>query len=78
MKPIHIWILFAVLFVLHHDFWWWDDRSLVLGFLPIGLAWHVLYSIAAAGLWVLALKFAWPRHIEEWADSEPDPDSTSR
>ena len=78
MKPIHVWILFAVLFVLHHDFWWWNDRGLVLGFMPVGLAWHVLFSIAAAGLWLLALKFAWPQHIEEWAEvSEPDPTDTA-
>ncbi len=70
MKPVHVWIIFAALFVLHHDFWWWDDRSIVLGFMPVGLAWHVLFSIAAASLWVLALKFAWPQHIEEWAEGD--------
>ena len=33
-----VWILALVLAVLHYDFWYWDDRSLVFGFVPIGLA----------------------------------------
>jgi len=57
-----------VLFVLHHDGWWWDDRRLVFGFLPIGLAYHAAYSLAAGILWALASRYAWPSHIEEWAD----------
>ncbi len=73
-----IWTLAAVLFVLHHDFWFWDDRTLVLGFLPVGLAYHVAYSVAAALLWLAAVRFAWPHHIEEWADgTTSDPNATS-
>lgn len=60
--------LALLLAVLHHDFWFWDSKTLVLGFLPIGLAYHALFSFAAAGVWALAVKFAWPTHIEEWAD----------
>jgi len=63
-----VWLLFAALFVLHHDFWWWDDPTLVLGFLPIGMAWHVGFSVVSALLWFLALKFAWPTEIEQWAE----------
>ena len=65
---LFVWLLFASLFVLHHDFWWWDDATLVFGFLPIGLAAHALFSILASLLWLLALKFAWPTHIEQWAE----------
>ncbi len=64
-----VWIAAVVLFVLHQDFWFWEDRRLVLGFLPIGLAYHVAYSIAAALLWLAAVKLAWPAHIEQWADA---------
>jgi hypothetical protein len=53
---------------MHHDFWWWDDRTLVLGFLPIGLAYHASFSVAASLLWLLALRWAWPAHLEAWAD----------
>ncbi len=62
-----VWTAVVVLAVLHHDFWWWNDRTLVLGFLPIGLAYHALYSVAAGCVWALANKYAWPHHIEEWA-----------
>ncbi len=46
--------------MLHQDFWLWNDRTLLLGFLPVGLAYHAGYSIAAAALWALAVIFAWP------------------
>lgn len=65
---ILILILFVVMFVLHHDFWFWDDRRLVFGFMPIGLAYHAGFSIAAACLWFAALKLAWPDELEAWAD----------
>jgi hypothetical protein len=66
-----IWTLAAVLFVLHHDFWWWSDRTLILGFLPIGLAYHAAFSVAAALLWLAANRFAWPEELEAWADEAP-------
>jgi len=71
-----VWTAFWLLFLLHHDFWWWADDTLVLGFLPVGLAWHAGFSIAAALLWMAALKFAWPSEIEEWA-SVPADDKTN-
>ena len=58
--------------LLHHDFWWWNDATLVAGFLPIGLAYHALYSIAIGAFWWLAVTVAWPRDLEEWA-REQDP-----
>ena len=66
--PLVIWTLFVVMFVLHHDFWFWDDRRLVFGFLPIGLAYHAVFSLAAGCLWFAALKLAWPGDLEAWAD----------
>jgi len=62
-----VWFLVAALFVLHQDFWWWDSRTLVLGFMPIGLFYHAVFSVAAGLVWALANKLAWPEHIEEWA-----------
>ncbi len=58
----------VILALLHHDFWFWNDRTLIFGFMPVGLFYHALYSLAAGGLWWLAVKFAWPAHIEAWAD----------
>lgn len=62
------WGLVLVLAILHYDFWYWDDRSIVFGFLPIGLLFQALISVGAAIAWALVVKFAWPSHIEEWAD----------
>ena len=66
---IGIWIAFVVLFVLHQDWWLWDDRTLVFGFLPSGLAYHATYSLVAAGLWWVAISIAWPGEFEAWADA---------
>ena len=72
-----IWIGAVALFFLHQDFWFWNDQRLVLGFLPIGLAYHVGYSIVASLLWFAAIRFAWPRHLERWADVvQPTPSPT--
>jgi len=68
MARYTIWILFVAMFLLHHDFWYWDDTTLVLGFLPIGLAYHAGFSIAAGLLWLAAVKWAWPSELERWAD----------
>ncbi len=64
-----IWFLVAALFVLHQDFWWWDNRKLVLGFMPIGLFYHACFSVAAGLVWALASRVAWPEEIEAWAAS---------
>ena len=68
MNSKAIWIIFVALFVLHQDVWFWDNQSLVFGFMPIGLAYHAAFSLAAALLWTAAVKFAWPSEIEAWAD----------
>lgn len=64
-----IWIAAAVLFLLHQDFWFWNDETLIFGFMPIGLGYHALYSVMAASLWALAIKFSWPDHLEQLAES---------
>jgi hypothetical protein len=57
-------LLVIVVALLHQDFWLWTDKSLVFGFVPIGLAYHIAYSfLAALTMWVL-VRFAWPRHLE--------------
>ncbi|HBJ38803.1 MAG TPA: hypothetical protein DDZ51_29460 [Planctomycetaceae bacterium] len=55
-----IWIGVIVLIVLRQDLWFWNDPSLVFGILPVGLAWQIAISIAAAILWIIATKIAWP------------------
>ena len=65
-----IFLVFVVLAVLHQDFWNWDSARLVFGFMPIGLAYHALYSLVAAAFWAIVMKVAWPHHLEEWADGK--------
>jgi hypothetical protein len=68
-RPVLIAIIaFVALFILHHDFWNWDNTELVFGFMPIGLAYHTAYSIVAGLFWFLVTKFAWPHSVEAWAD----------
>jgi len=67
------WSLVVVLAILHHDFWNWADDSLVLGFMPIGLFYQALISLAAGLVWALVAAYAWPTWVEAWADSEPEP-----
>ena len=61
--------LVILLAVIHQDVWWWDNRELVVGFMPLGLFYHALYSCLAAGVWAMAVKWAWPSEIEQWAES---------
>ena len=68
MKTGIIIFVFITLAVLHQDTWNWDIGNLLLGFIPVGLAYHAGYSIVAAVFWACVVKFAWPKHLEEWAD----------
>jgi len=70
MKPAYgVWALVALLIIAHQDIWFWDDTTLVWGFLPIGLAYHAGISLAAATTWFLATRFCWPVQVEEIAES---------
>ena len=69
MKSLVI-ALVIVLLILHNDVWFWSSEELLFGFMPVGLAYHVAFSISAALLWLIASKVAWPTRLERWADSE--------
>lgn len=60
-----IYIAAIVLAILHKDFWLWDDTTLVFGFIPSGLFFHMLFSTACVILWSLAVVYAWPDTVEE-------------
>lgn len=63
MKNV-VWALVVLLIILHQDNWNWDKDTLVLGFIPVGLAWHAGISIAASTVWLLATLIAWPVDLE--------------
>ena len=64
------WGLVLLVGILHYDFWLWDADGVVLGFLPVGLAYQAGISIAAAIAWALVVRFAWPDAVEEWASGD--------
>ncbi len=67
-----IYGLVILLAILHQDFWWWDNKALVFGFMPLGLFYHTVFSCLAALVWFGATKLAWPSEIEAWAEAPDD------
>ena len=64
MKKL-ILLLIVVLAVLHQDFWWrYDHRTVVFGFVPVSLAYHIGVSIASTVLWGLACVYLWPKDVD--------------
>jgi len=64
-KKIFLYGGIVVLMLLHQDFWFWEDPSLVMGFLPVGLFYHICFSMAAAGFFALVVRFCWPQDLED-------------
>jgi len=66
MKRVLLVVATVALYLLHQDFWYWRTaHPLVFGFVPIGLFYQAGFSVAAALLMWLLVKFAWPTHLEE-------------
>ena len=65
-KKLLISTLVLAVFLLHQDCWnWKQTEPLVLGFLPVGLAYHAGYAILTAVMMALLVKFAWPKELVE-------------
>lgn len=61
-----IYVLILIMLALHNDFWLWDRiHPLVLGWMPIGLFYHVAYMIVAVVVLALMVRFAWPEPPDE-------------
>ncbi|MDX1934427.1 MAG: DUF3311 domain-containing protein [Capsulimonadales bacterium] len=63
--------LVAVVILLHQDIWNWTDKTLVFGFLPIGLAYHGGYSVMAVVTMAILVRFLWPAHLDDETITEP-------
>jgi len=60
-------VLIGMAYLLHQDFWHWKvSRPVILGIFPIGLFYHIVFTVAVAGLMWGLVHYAWPSH------SEPD------
>jgi len=69
MKRLLLISVVIVLYLLHQDFWFWQTPTpLVLGFLPIGLFYHLVYTLAVTAVMWLLVKVAWPAHLEASED----------
>ena len=65
MKKLWLTVMIVAVYLLHQDCWnWRAAKPLVFGFLPVGLAYHAGYSILAAIMMAVLVKFAWPKHLE--------------
>ena len=63
-------VLILILLVLHQDNWFWEDDTLVFGFIPVGLFYHACISIGASLTWWWATCYCWPEGLEETASTE--------
>jgi hypothetical protein len=73
MKRILLIVAVVVVYALHQDFWFWRTaRPLVFGFVPIGLFYEACFSVAAALLMWLLVKFAWPSQLERGIEEKPN------
>jgi hypothetical protein len=62
------WLLvagIAIVILLHQDLWNWTNKTLVFGFIPIGLAYHAAYALLASATMWLLVRLVWPKHLEE-------------
>ncbi len=75
MKVV-VWILLGLLVVVHQLDLVNASRTLVADFLPLPLVYHAGLSVAAAVVWFLVTRFAWPEEAEPEVSSsngEPKP-----
>jgi len=64
-KRLLLGSLVTLVYLLHQDFWNWHAvEPVVFGLLPIGLAYHVGFSILAAMTMAVLVRWAWPEHLE--------------
>lgn len=66
---LFIYAVLAAFFLLHQDFWLWDDARLVFG-LPVGLTYHLVYCVAASLVMALLVRLAWPSDLDAMEEGE--------
>jgi hypothetical protein len=72
MKKTLLTLMVIAVYVLHQDFWnWRTAHPIIFGILPVGLAYQAGYSILAAIMMAVLVRFAWPKHLESAAPEKP-------
>ena len=65
MKRSVLVLLVVALYLSHQDVWFWRAaRPFIFGFLPVGLFYHVCFTLAVSLLMWLLVRRAWPAHLE--------------
>jgi len=73
MKKALVYLAVPILYVLHQDWWFWNDEEHRLFGMPIGLTYQALFCLAAATLMFCLVRYAWPAHLEvEATDMKPE------
>jgi hypothetical protein len=76
MKGLWLALLVIVLYALHQDLWFWRTaQPIVFGFLPVGLFYHVCYTLAIILVMWLLVKVAWPSQLETIETSAAEEDT---
>lgn len=70
MTKIFCYASVFILYVLHQDFWFWDNGTLVFHILPVGLLYHVGYCVAASLILALLTWGTWPAQPQIEKESE--------
>ncbi len=65
-----LFIALLLFYLLHNDLWLWVDHRLVLG-LPVGLTYHIAYSLLAMVWMYLLVRFAWPAPPDDAGATAP-------
>jgi hypothetical protein len=74
MKRSLLAIAIIALYLLHQDFWFWRAAApIVFGFLPVGLFYHICYTLVISALMWALVKYVWPSHLED-EDKEANTD----
>ncbi|MCI0415909.1 hypothetical protein L0222_24295 [bacterium] len=67
---LSLYIGLVLLYLLHNDLFLWNDECLIRG-IPSGLAYHLVFCVAATLLMTALTRYAWPEGLE--VDSEKSP-----
>ena len=72
MRTVLLTLAVVIVYALHQDVWYWREaRPFAFGFLPVGLFYHAVFTLASSALMVLLVKNAWPAHLERGSASPP-------
>lgn len=76
-RRLGFWCLVVLLVGAQQWPGFWASETLVAGFLPAPLFYHVFISLAAVAVWWLGTVMAWPGDTADEADDEPAAASAS-